>query len=242
MVEIFETRRRSEGASPGFFRLATAALLYALALSIPLSGCAAPNPRTAPDPPSEVAAAPPCESCREALPINGWCEPCAVGYVSAIPIPSAIFHEFLDAHGHDIEQWTSPCLDCAEAIETDGFCRHCARGFIGGRLYYTELTWSLARGEVIERSKLSCPACREHATATPGVPRWCPRCDRGLIGNTAFAERERFDRAEKQIDRLNVSLARLPECETCSMTLFAGQPCPDCRRGELEAERAKAQE
>jgi hypothetical protein len=80
------------------------------------------------------------------LPINGWCSTCDHGLVAGLIISSQQFHELLDAHGHDVEIATLQCGMCRIVAPEDEFCSRCRNGFVAGQLYFSELTWALARG------------------------------------------------------------------------------------------------
>ncbi len=218
---LTETQRSPASA---FLSLGFAAFLVAIA-----GGCSSPELSSSAD--SDHGGAASCESCTEAIRLNGWCDRCSVGYVAALPIESALFHEVLDAHGHDTTGWTHPCLDCTEAMETDNYCHHCKFGFVGGMLYFSELTWSLARGKVIDRSTLSCASIRDCTEGTG----WCEECHEGIVGNVWFSDRAIFDRSEKEYRRLLAALAELDRCESCSVSIFQGTSCQQCDMGGVSS-------
>jgi len=198
---------------------------FATVLVMLATGCSSPDLSSSADAELEYTVS--CESCTEAIEVNGWCDRCSIGYVAALPIESALFHEVLDAHGHDTTGWTHPCLDCTEAMETDNFCRHCKFGFVDGMLYFSELTWSLARGKVSDRSKLSCASIRDCSEGTL----WCEECQEGIVGNILLSDRDIFDRADREYQRLVLALAELDRCESCSISIFQGIACQQCGNG-----------
>ena len=149
-------------------------------------------------------AAPACEECRAALLTNAFCETCEVGYVAGLEVTDRAFHEFLDAHGHEIDPLTIQCLECAEAIEVDGFCRRCRMGYVDEQLYFTELTWSLHRGTAADAASIACAGCRP-VFGTLGE---CETCDRSWVGNFFFDEPTHQKVAARQFHRLTVALER----------------------------------
>ena len=165
-----------------------------------------------------------CPSCAEAERTNGWCEPCARGYVAGRAVPSRIFHEALDAHGHELEAGGVLCLECAEVLEADGFCTRCQRGFVAGQLYFSELTWSLHRGAMRPREEVRCRGCLEAYGGTGE----CADCGARWVGSVDFRDPALHARAAHQWRRLELALERLATCEMCAAAGFFGQSCPKC--------------
>ncbi len=178
-------------------------------------------------------AKPACAGCIEALRINGWCETSSIGYVAAVPIPSQWLHEALDAHGHEIPDWSHPCLDCNDALLSDGYCPHCKYGFVDGKLYFTKLTWSLGLGTVVDLWDLDCLECATHPTGSG----WCDDCARGLVGNVAFTDRAKYECAAGELDRLHESLTFVNECERCALSHYMGIECRACLRKDRDLRR-----
>ena len=56
----------------------------------------------------------PCR-CAPAKLHNGWCRPCAVGYVAGVKIKSHLLFEDLDAHGHQFDPAMIECESCHQA-------------------------------------------------------------------------------------------------------------------------------
>ncbi|MEC9476328.1 MAG: hypothetical protein VX764_04745 [Planctomycetota bacterium] len=164
-----------------------------------------------------------CEGCIEALPINGWCESCSHGLVAGLVIPSRQFHEALDAHGHEVDTETILCNLCREVARQDQFCPRCRHGFVAGQLYFSELTWSLARGDSAP-TDLSCSGCREHVGGLGD----CKDCHRYWVGTVCFISTQDGRRAEQQYRRLLVALERLPGCSECAIGGFFGFQCRSC--------------
>jgi hypothetical protein len=188
----------------------------ALAALLAIAGCTAPAPaRPAGDP---------CAECIAAQRTNGWCERCERGYVGGVPIPSALLHEALDAHGHEIDPSRMACLECVEMIERDGFCTRCRFGFVGGQLYFTELTWTLHRGTLRLEEELDCPECR----AVHGGVGSCASCGALWVGNVEFEDPELFARASREFHRLESCVALLAKCEYCAVAEFFQTSCPRC--------------
>ncbi len=162
--------------------------------------------------------------CQEARVHNGWCASCDRGFVAGLTIESEKLFEALDAHGHDIDQSGITCDSCLQAISEDGFCHVHRGGFVDGKMYFSDLTWSLARGTIEEPDQLTCSQCRANCEHRG----WCESCDVGHVGAVRFAFREDYDRAARQQDRLRLALVTLKRCEECSMRTFYGGVCVTC--------------
>jgi len=166
-----------------------------------------------------------CSGCLEALPINGWCSSCQHGLVAGLVIPSLEFHQILDAHGHDVEIATLQCGMCRIVAPEDEFCSRCRNGFVAGQLYFSELTWSLARG-VNDASGGRCSGCQKLV----GTVGQCPRCATHWVGTVRFDSGETAAVASGQYRRLQLALGRLESCEECAMAGFFGSDCRICGR------------
>jgi hypothetical protein len=162
---------------------------------------------------------------------NGWCGACRVGYVAAVQIRSRQLFEALDAHGHEIDPGSFTCATCRIALQRDGFCASCNWGFIGGLLYYSRLSYLLARGEPRGRDALACPDCLKHSLCR-SLPlekdRWCERCGIGMVGNVAFRDRREFDAASKEFELLLRAVKESARCEDCAVAMFMGATCHKC--------------
>lgn len=162
---------------------------------------------------------------------NGWCGSCAVGWVAGVKVRSAQLFEALDAHGHEIDPASFTCPTCRAALQRDGFCASCNWGFQDGLLYYSRLSWLLARGEPRRPEDLDCIACRTHALcrSLPLEPdRWCERCGIGMVGSVAFRDRREYDMASKELERLLRAVKESARCEDCGVALFMGATCSKC--------------
>lgn len=166
-----------------------------------------------------------CSGCQVALPINGWCSTCDHGLVAGLIISSQQFHELLDAHGHDVEIATLQCGMCRIVAPEDEFCSRCRNGFVAGQLYFSELTWSLARG-VSEASGGRCSGCQKLV----GTVGQCPRCATHWVGTVRFDTEETAAVASGQYRRLQMALGRLEGCEECALAGFFGFSCRICGR------------
>lgn len=170
-----------------------------------------------------------CSTCPRARLVNGWCGDCDHGHVAGVVVESRRFHADLDAHGHGIDPERIACAECVAAIEVDGFCSRCGFGYVDGDLYYTELTWSLHRGEPRLFDTLRCDGCRD-AHGTTGV---CRDCGTLWVGNVAFDDPEIHARAARQFERLRLALDRIGPCAMCPSAGFFGRPCPLCGRAPI---------
>ena len=164
-----------------------------------------------------------CAGCIEALPTNGWCDLCSHGLVAGLIIPSREFHDALDAHGHEVDTETILCNLCRQVAREDQFCPRCRHGFVAGQLYFSELTWALARGESAPPD-IRCSGCREQV----GGLGCCVACSTYWVGTVRFISTEDADRAAGQYRRLQVALERLSRCSECAIAGFFGYPCRFC--------------
>lgn len=164
-----------------------------------------------------------CSGCLEALPNNGWCDRCDHGLVAGLVVSSRVFHEALDAHGHEVDTETILCNLCRQVAREDQFCPRCRHGFVAGQLYFSELTWALARGESAP-SDIDCGGCRKLA----GHSGRCEDCAAYWVGTVRFISAQDALRAEGQYRRLQVALDRLPRCSECALTGFFGFSCRKC--------------
>lgn len=192
-------------------------IIFLLYLVISLSGCQLGSER------SYRWAETECTGCIAALPVNGWCDQCSHGLVAGLAIPSREFHDALDAHGHEVDTETILCNLCRQVAREDQFCPRCRHGFVAGQLYFSELTWSLARGEAVAPD-LPCADCSESA----GTIDQCNGCQRYWVGTVCFISKQNALRAEGQYRRLLVALDRLPACQECAMAGFFGMHCHSC--------------
>ncbi len=101
-------------------------------------------------------------TCKVAELHNGWCDACKVGYVAGVEIKSEMLFEALDAHGHHIDPDLMKCESCQKALKSDGFCERCKCGFVAEELYYTKLTYYLAKAQTKDTAKINCSMCKKH--------------------------------------------------------------------------------
>jgi len=149
---------------------------------------------------------------------------CNVGYVASVRIEYPRLFEELDAHGHDIKPESIKCTSCQRALASDGFCRVCNWGFVAGQLYFSKLTYSLARGSPQDVARQACMTCRENAKNHG----WCAECRRGMVGNFAFRTKPLFREAVEQYSRLLTAVKTARTCEFCAIVMFTGGDCPEC--------------
>ncbi len=164
-----------------------------------------------------------CSGCIEALPNNGWCDLCEHGLVAGLTVPSREFHDALDAHGHEIDTATILCNLCREVAREDQFCPRCRHGFVAGQLYFSELTWALARGES-GPTGIDCSGCQNCV----GEIARCDSCSMYWVGTVRFVSAEDAARSATQYRRLQVALDRLSRCSECAVAGFFGLPCRSC--------------
>ncbi len=187
-------------------------------LLILAAGLSAPIPA-----PAEKASASEACTCPEARRANGWCEFHGMGYVAEVPMRSALLHETLDAHGHQVDPGTFECESCKKAIETSGFCEKDRIGFVGGLAYFSRLTYELARGNWTPPESLSCPVCRKNADEGPG---WCDECNRGMVGHVAIRDKAAYEAAARAVVILRAAIQTAEGCEYCAVAMVADGDCP----------------
>ena len=163
--------------------------------------------------------------CKDARINGGWCPSCLVGYVAGVKIKSEMLFETIDAHGHDILPASFKCPLCQAALRTNGYCSRCRMGFVDQKAYLSPLTYYIATGRVVDRSKLSCERCRTNS----GTRGWCDQCKVGMMGSVAIESRTEFDKAKIEFDRLLRAVRMLAECETCATALMTGGRCTKCK-------------
>lgn len=157
---------------------------------------------------------------------SGWCRKCEVGYVAAVKITSEMLFEALDAHGHHIEADSMKCESCRKALASDGFCERCNWGFIDKQLYFSKLTYSLAKGKPKALSSIKCSTCQENV-AKPG---WCHSCKVGMVGNVALEDKKMFEQASREYRKLRAAVKMARRCEICAVALFTDAKCPTCKK------------
>ena len=157
---------------------------------------------------------------------NGWCQKCKVGYVAGVAIKSEVLFEALDAHGHHIDADSMKCESCRKALASDCFCKRCNWGFVDKQLYYSKLTYLLARGTSKAESSIKCSSCRKNVLK----PGWCDSCKVGMVGNVAFQDKEMFEQASKEYRKLLAAVEIARRCEICAVALFTDGKCPTCKK------------
>lgn len=173
---------------------------------------------------SRTPAEPGCTNTAAKL-TNGWCAKCDVGWVANVRIKSKMLYEALDAHGHDINPASIECQSCQRALATDGFCERCRMGFVDQKLYFSPLTYYLARGQACDPAKITCRSCRKAARSHG----WCTACDKGMVGNFAYTDKADYEHACEEYDLLIKAVAKSEECELCGAALFYGARCRICK-------------
>ena len=172
-------------------------------------------------PPDEPACT--CESDKMK---NGWCRKCKIGYVAAVAIESEVLFEALDAHGHHIDVDSMKCESCRTALASDGFCERCNWGFVGKQLYYSKLTYLLAKGKPKDLSSIKCAGCRKNLLK----PGWCDSCKLGMVGQVAFEDKKMFEQASREYRKLLAAVKMAQRCEICAVALFSDAKCPKCKK------------
>jgi hypothetical protein len=164
--------------------------------------------------------------CAKAKAAGGWCPECKIGFLAGVRIPSQDLYETIDVHGHEINLAALSCPTCTKYAADGGYCDTCRIGFYRKRVYFSLLSFELAKGVPLEREKLNCQPCR--LSAENG--RWCEACGRGWIGNVALSSKSGFETAKQEFARLKSALELLARCEDCAVACFTQNLCPKCRK------------
>lgn len=175
--------------------------------------------------PRQPSANPVC-TCETVKRTDGWCEICNVGYLAGIKIESAMFFDLLDAHGHQIDPSTLACDNCKTLYPAHGFCPSCKVGFVNKQLYFSKLTYYLARGEVNGPEPLACATCLKN-TEKSG---WCDVCKRGMVGQRSYRIREEFEEAADLRMILVDAIPLAKRCLSCALSLINNGTCLKCRK------------
>ena len=164
---------------------------------------------------------------------DGWCDVCKVGYLAGIKIESPMFFELLDAHGHQIDPRTVTCATCQSLYGSHGYCQLCKIGFVGKQLYFSKLTYYLARGEVSDAAAITCATCRKNI-AKPG---WCAACKIGRVGPRAYRDQSEFEKAAKLREILVATIPVAKECWSCALSMINDGTCLKCKKTFRDGER-----
>lgn len=159
--------------------------------------------------------------CEKARIHDGWCDVCGFGWVAGLKIPSKLLFTTID-HGHEVNLQFMRCESCRQAAKSDSFCPLCHFGYYKNKVYFSPFTHCLARGIRMSRSEITCPTCLRNMEEGG----WCESCKRGMFGNVATTEREKFDEVVAAFRRLKLGLAYLEKCELCGIAMYANGMCP----------------
>lgn len=163
--------------------------------------------------------------CQDDSEIGTWCEVHAVGHLGSVAIESKELFDVLDAHGHEVIPETFDCPVCREAIETAGYCAEHRIGFVGGRAYFSRLTYTLASGERPRPEEQECTICRSNAESIG----WCATHRVGRVGSVAIRDREAFDAARRAIEIVAAADELAKRCPHCAAAMVTDTRCPVCR-------------
>lgn len=166
-----------------------------------------------------------CERCLEARETNGWCDPCAVGWVGDVRLRSRYLWHVLDAHGHRLELEKLDCVGCAQAYLDDGFCEESKIGFLDGEAYFSRLTWLLASAGRREELPTACSVCGDGRHREG----WCETCSRGWVGRRFLRDRERFEMLRHDLEILRIAAEASVRCEHCAAAIVTDSRCPRCK-------------
>lgn len=166
-----------------------------------------------------------CTTCADAKQVNGWCDACTVGYVAGLPIKSNLLYETMDAHGHTLQVELMPCEDCRRMSKSGGYCEKSRIGWHRGEAYFSRLTYEIARGRYCSASDVECDTCYAHYD---GVG-WCDACKRGIVGRFAITNRDDFDAAHRDFERLLKAITLSETCDYCAMAIVTDTACFKCK-------------
>lgn len=164
-------------------------------------------------------------TCAEARLTHGWCDVCSTGFVAAFPVHSRALYEAIHPHGHAVSAERTDCPTCRAAIRGGGWCAACKAGYVGGEAYFSQLTYHLVQGRVVDSAALSCTRCRRCAERYG----WCETCAAGWVGNVRFTDRAVYARSAALADVLFTALETTEQCPLCAMAMIADSRCPRCR-------------
>ena len=179
--------------------------------------------------------------CPAAVERGVWCDVCDVGYIAAVEVRSRYLFDVLDPHGHSLDLSTFECTSCRRAIATEGFCEEDRIGFVDQRVYFSRLSYELARGEIRDAGKIECSVCRRNAVSQG----WCEACKLGMVGRVAIHDREAYRQLSEAIRMLRLANEAAERCEHCAAALVTNTECPVCRisyqdgRATLPAPRSR---
>ncbi len=188
-----------------------------------------------PAPSSPMTKAPVC-TCDTIKRTDGWCELCKVGYLVGVKIESASFFELLDAHGHQIDPRLLVCDPCRVLYESHGYCPRCHVGFVGKQMYFSKLTYYLARGKVSDAGGITCTTCLTNAQKSG----WCSVCKIGMVGHRAYRDRSEFEQTAKLREILISAIPLEKECWSCALAMINDGTCLKCNTSFLGGHRVPA--
>ncbi len=162
--------------------------------------------------------------CAKAKVHDGWCDPCKIGYVAGLRVPSKLLFTTID-HGHVVEMDMLRCDSCKKMFQVDGFCEACQIGFYKRKVYFSPFTHFLALGIRVNRDDLHCEICRRNMDEGG----WCDSCNRGVFGNVSMIQRKHFNEAAAAFRRLKLGLQHLDKCELCGIAMYSNGMCPKHR-------------
>ncbi len=163
---------------------------------------------------------------------GGWCQQCAVGFVAGRKITCPQLVEAIDTHGHPVSRAGLDCPQCRVAFDARALCTTCNWGFVGDRLFFTPLTWALARGTYSDPTKVTCAECRSMLSSGG----WCAPCARGRVGDFTWRERSIYDIARRDYARLLDAANTCKRCPQCATAQFFGSSCPRCKKSFKRAQ------
>lgn len=166
-----------------------------------------------------------CERCILARDVHGWCDGCGRGFVADVELRSLYLWSVLDAHGHDLDVARFGCRDCERANEADGFCERSNVGFVGGKVYFSRLTWRLASSRLRDDGAVRCAVCGD-GTRREG---WCATCSRGWVGRRGIEGEDAYRDLRREIEILRLAAAAESRCEHCAAAIVTDTECPVCR-------------
>lgn len=164
-------------------------------------------------------------TCVVIMELDGWCEAHGIGYIAGLEIHTPLLFEALDAHGHQVNLASFKCPGCRRAIETQGFCEEHRIGFISGLLYYSRLTYLVARARS-SGPAAPCPQCRRVA-AEGG---WCAACGgAGFAGPVRFRDKRDYQEVVRALDLVRRADVVGERCEFCAVAMATDSVCPKCK-------------
>lgn len=201
-----------------------------------------------------------CQRCREAIPKDGYCKICRMGFVNklaylsrltyllaqgeprALELPKPNHSSRAHHHPKELPTSTHSHAHTSQTPKTQTKTNHTPADVSSmSALHSTQTTATVPRlfssspkeSASPRATPLTCHTCRNNAKQSG----WCPRCQIGMVGNVAFKDPLNYGEASRELLRLLKAMEKLDDCETCAVAAFTGGRCTACmlkKRSKLQ--------